>query len=79
MVLTTYGTLMADSRGRKLLQSIAWFRVVLDEGTVIIMSKPDLHVSQFDVLTGVQLIGFEIQTPNNSKLQGISKRQGDGV
>lgn len=44
---------MADSQGRKVLQSIAWFRVVLDEGTAVFVSKPDLHVLQFNVLTGV--------------------------
>lgn len=44
VVLTTYGTLMADSQGRKVLQSIAWFRVVLDEGTAIVTAKLDLNV-----------------------------------
>jgi len=33
IVLTTYATLVADRKGRKLLQKIAWFRVVLDEGS----------------------------------------------
>lgn len=31
-VLTTYPTLLSDWKGRKLLQSLAWFRIVLDEG-----------------------------------------------
>lgn len=35
VVLTTYGTLMADwnSKGRRVLQGVAWFRIILDEGT----------------------------------------------
>lgn len=32
LVLTTYATLVADTKGAKVLQKIAWFRVVLDEG-----------------------------------------------
>lgn len=45
VVVTTYATLMADwtAKGRKVLQSIAWFRVVLDEGTATITSHHDLH------------------------------------
>ncbi|KAG4435757.1 hypothetical protein IFR05_008771 [Cadophora sp. M221] len=31
VVLTTYATLVADCKGAKVLQKIAWFRVVLDE------------------------------------------------
>ncbi|KAL2672282.1 hypothetical protein Neosp_012984 [[Neocosmospora] mangrovei] len=31
IVLTTYPTLLADSKGRRVLQDIAWFRIVLDE------------------------------------------------
>ncbi|KAH8880582.1 hypothetical protein GQ53DRAFT_848822 [Thozetella sp. PMI_491] len=31
IVLTTYGTLNADWKGRRALQNICWFRVVLDE------------------------------------------------
>jgi hypothetical protein len=34
IVLTTYSVLVADSRsnGRKVLQEVNWYRVVLDEG-----------------------------------------------
>lgn len=32
IVLTTYHTLAADWKGKKILQKIAWFRVTLDEG-----------------------------------------------
>jgi SNF2 family DNA or RNA helicase len=32
LVLTTYATLVADCKGPGVLQKIAWFRVVLDEG-----------------------------------------------
>jgi hypothetical protein len=32
LVLTTYATLVADCKGSEVLQKIAWFRVVLDEG-----------------------------------------------
>jgi len=32
VVLTTYATLAADWKKRRVLQSVAWFRVVLDEG-----------------------------------------------
>ncbi|KAI8711490.1 hypothetical protein NCS52_01412700 [Fusarium sp. LHS14.1] len=31
VVLTTYPTLLADSKGRRVLQDIVWFRIVLDE------------------------------------------------
>ncbi|KAM6511298.1 hypothetical protein FALCPG4_016300 [Fusarium falciforme] len=31
VVLTTYPTLLADYKGRRVLQDIAWFRIVLDE------------------------------------------------
>lgn len=32
LVLTTYHTLAADWKSRRILQDIGWFRVVLDEG-----------------------------------------------
>lgn len=32
IVLTTYATLAEDSKGKKILSRITWFRVVLDEG-----------------------------------------------
>jgi len=32
LVLTTYATMIADCKGSGVLQKIAWFRVVLDEG-----------------------------------------------
>jgi SWI/SNF-related matrix-associated actin-dependent regulator of chromatin subfamily A3 len=32
MVLTTYATLAADYKARRVLQEIEWHRVVLDEG-----------------------------------------------
>uniref|UniRef100_L2GAP1 DNA repair protein rad5 n=1 Tax=Colletotrichum fructicola (strain Nara gc5) TaxID=1213859 RepID=L2GAP1_COLFN len=32
IVLTTYGTLVAEEKGRKVLQQLNWFRIVLDEG-----------------------------------------------
>ena len=37
VVLTTYSTLMSDAglKGRQVLQSISWFRVVLDEGEAV--------------------------------------------
>ena len=35
LVLTTYGTLSADSKDLKILQEIEWYRVVLDEGKII--------------------------------------------
>ncbi|KAF4998446.1 hypothetical protein FDECE_11787 [Fusarium decemcellulare] len=35
IVLTTYATLLADSKGRRILQSLTWFRVVLDEAHCI--------------------------------------------
>ncbi|KAJ3548305.1 hypothetical protein NM208_g1071 [Fusarium decemcellulare] len=35
LVLTTYATLLADSKGRRVLQSLTWFRVVLDEAHCI--------------------------------------------
>ncbi|KAI0854499.1 SNF2 family N-terminal domain-containing protein [Xylaria cubensis] len=35
IVLTTYNTLVSDQKSRKLLQQIAWFRVVLDEAHII--------------------------------------------
>lgn len=40
VVLTTYSTLMADSspKGRHVLQEISWFRVILDEGNVTLVS-----------------------------------------
>lgn len=43
VVVTTYSTLMADwsPKGRRVLQAMAWFRVVLDEGTML---SPQWHV-----------------------------------
>jgi SNF2 family DNA or RNA helicase len=35
LVLTTYATLSADSKAFRVLQKIAWYRVVLDEGKSI--------------------------------------------
>ncbi|KAH9212630.1 SNF2 family N-terminal domain-containing protein [Leptodontidium sp. 2 PMI_412] len=35
LVLTTYATLVADSKGAKVLRKIAWFRVTLDEAHCI--------------------------------------------
>ncbi|KAF4469014.1 DNA repair rad5, partial [Fusarium albosuccineum] len=35
IVLTTYATLLADYKGRKVLQNLTWFRVVLDEAHCI--------------------------------------------
>ena len=32
VVLTTYRTLALDKKGRRVLQEMGWFRVVLDEG-----------------------------------------------
>ena len=32
VVLTTYRTLVFDWKGRRVLQAMEWFRVVLDEG-----------------------------------------------
>jgi SNF2 family DNA or RNA helicase len=32
VVLTTYATLVEDSKRAKLLQKIIWFRIILDEG-----------------------------------------------
>ena len=35
ILLTTYHTLAADWKGRKVLQKINWFRVILDEGELL--------------------------------------------
>ncbi|KAI8652051.1 hypothetical protein NCS56_01421900 [Fusarium sp. Ph1] len=35
VVLTTYPTILADSKGRRVLQGMTWFRVVLDEAHYI--------------------------------------------
>ena len=35
ILLTTYHTLAADWKGRKVLQKVKWFRVILDEGEFI--------------------------------------------
>ena len=34
VVLTTYRTLVFDWKGRRVLQAMEWFRVVLDEGNL---------------------------------------------
>jgi hypothetical protein len=40
VVLTTYHTLAADWKGKRILQQLTWFRVVLDEGKLITFNPP---------------------------------------
>lgn len=34
LVLTTYATVVAEEKGRNILNELEWYRVVLDEGTL---------------------------------------------
>lgn len=43
IVLTTYGTVMAEYRrglGRSALHRVGWFRLILDEGTAYVLQNP---------------------------------------
>jgi SNF2 family DNA or RNA helicase len=40
MVLTTFATLVADFKRRKVLHNLEWFRVVLDEGKCLLTNSP---------------------------------------
>lgn len=39
VVLTTYRTLAFDWKGRRVLQTLEWFRIVLDEGKLIALKQ----------------------------------------
>ncbi|KAF5498770.1 DNA repair protein RAD5A [Colletotrichum fructicola] len=45
IVLTTYGTLVAEEKGRKVLQQLNWFRIVLDEAHWIHTAEETILVS----------------------------------
>ena len=65
VILTTYATLSAEYKNRKVLHRVDWYRIVLDEGKPTTPNRDGNLVHT--ILTPKQRIGFEIKPLPNSR------------
>ncbi|KAF2993717.1 hypothetical protein E8E14_000164 [Neopestalotiopsis sp. 37M] len=74
LVLTTYGTLVADSKGPKVLEKMAWYRIILDEAPSVespFAPSPLGDVEMTDVTEGT--VAASVDSTLNSGVRSSSK------